>query len=130
MSVHNADTHGVHFIHILPGLKYDNVIHLFSPLSDIINGGFEYQVRQNHSVFLYHEDSEEMYVGGTGFVLKLDVDDFHIIEVGVFWTLDMYLLSYLFYCVTPLTTWSSCFNGLFMSSQPDGGWQSSLQLGS
>ncbi|XP_036962445.1 semaphorin-7A [Acanthopagrus latus] len=47
---------------------------------DIINGGFEYQVRQNHSVFLYHEDSEEMYVGGTDFVLKLDVDDFHVIE--------------------------------------------------
>ncbi|XP_073328805.1 semaphorin-7A [Pagrus major] len=47
---------------------------------DIINDGFEYQVHQNHSVFFYHEDSEEMYVGGTDFVLKLDVDDYHVIE--------------------------------------------------
>lgn len=34
-------------------------------------------------MFFYHEDSEEMYVGGTDFVLKLDVNDYHIIEVGV-----------------------------------------------
>ncbi len=54
---------------------------LFS--SDIISGGFEYQVSQNHTVYFYHEDSEEMYVGGTDFVLHLDVDDYHIIEVGV-----------------------------------------------
>lgn len=55
---------------------------LFFP-SDIISGGFEYQVHQKHTVFFYHEDSEEMYVGGTDFVLQLDVDDYHIIEVGV-----------------------------------------------
>ncbi|XP_035520997.1 semaphorin-7A [Morone saxatilis] len=47
---------------------------------DIICGGFEYQDRQNHSVFFYDEDSEELYVGGTDFVFKLDVDDHHIIE--------------------------------------------------
>ncbi|XP_059191987.1 semaphorin-7A [Centropristis striata] len=47
---------------------------------DIIKGVFEYQDHQNHSVFFYHEESEEMYVGGTDFVLKLDVDDYHIIE--------------------------------------------------
>ncbi|XP_068579641.1 semaphorin-7A [Cebidichthys violaceus] len=47
---------------------------------DINSGGFEYQVYQNHSVFFYHEDSEQMYVGGTDFVLKLDVDDYHVIE--------------------------------------------------
>ncbi|XP_034734083.1 semaphorin-7A isoform X1 [Etheostoma cragini] len=47
---------------------------------DIINDVFEYQVYQNHSVFFYHDNFEEMYVGGTDFVLKLDVDDYHIIE--------------------------------------------------
>ncbi|CAK6950988.1 semaphorin-7A [Scomber scombrus] len=47
---------------------------------DIISGGFEYNVSQNHSVFFYHEDSDEMYVGGTDFVLKLDVTNNHIIE--------------------------------------------------
>ncbi|XP_029290458.1 semaphorin-7A [Cottoperca gobio] len=47
---------------------------------DIICGELEYQVYQNHSVFFYHEDSGEMYIGGTGFVLKLDVDDSRIIE--------------------------------------------------
>lgn len=69
-------------LHIFPDHKYDNVPFLCFP-SDIISGGFEYQVHQNHTVFFYHEDSEEMYVGGTDFVLQLDVDDYHIIEVGV-----------------------------------------------
>lgn len=49
-------------------------------IKDILSGGFKYQVHQNHSVFFYHEDSEEMYVGGTDFVLKLDADDYHVIE--------------------------------------------------
>ncbi|KAI3376437.1 hypothetical protein L3Q82_016899, partial [Scortum barcoo] len=49
---------------------------------DIISGGFEYQVHQNHTVFFCHGDS--MYVGGTDFVLQLDVNDYHIIEVGKF----------------------------------------------
>ncbi|XP_033941057.1 semaphorin-7A isoform X1 [Pseudochaenichthys georgianus] len=50
-------------------------------LSKGINcGGFEYPVYQKHSVFFYHEDSEEMYVGGTNFVLKLDVEGSHIME--------------------------------------------------
>ncbi|XP_076589062.1 semaphorin-7A isoform X2 [Chaetodon auriga] len=44
------------------------------------NGVFEYQVYQNHTVLFYHEDSKEMYVGGTDFVLKLNADDYHIIE--------------------------------------------------
>ncbi|XP_060891410.1 semaphorin-7A [Labrus mixtus] len=47
---------------------------------DIISAGFEYHVPQNHSVFYYQKDFEEMYVGGTDFVLKLDVEDYHIIE--------------------------------------------------
>ena len=34
-------------------------------------------------MFSYQEDSEELYVGGTDFVLRLDVNDYHIIEVGV-----------------------------------------------
>lgn len=33
-------------------------------------------------MFFYHEDSE-MYVGGTDIVVKLDVDDYHVLEVGV-----------------------------------------------
>ncbi|XP_049930118.1 semaphorin-7A [Epinephelus moara] len=49
-------------------------------IKDILSGGFKYQVHQNHSVFFYQEDSEEMYVGGTDFVLKLDADDYHVIE--------------------------------------------------
>ncbi|XP_068595551.1 semaphorin-7A [Brachionichthys hirsutus] len=49
-------------------------------IKDSITDGFQYQVYQNHSVFLYLEDSEEMYVGGTDFVLKIDVDSYHIIE--------------------------------------------------
>ena len=57
--------------------------------SDIINAAFEYQDYQNHSVFYYHEESEEMYVGGTDFVLRLDVDDYHIIEVGVSELIDL-----------------------------------------
>ncbi|XP_023278220.1 semaphorin-7A [Seriola lalandi dorsalis] len=47
---------------------------------DTVSGGFEYQVCQNHSVLFHHEDSEEMYIGGTDFVLKLDMDDYHVIE--------------------------------------------------
>ncbi|KAK5867353.1 hypothetical protein PBY51_011854 [Eleginops maclovinus] len=47
---------------------------------DIVCGGFEYPVHQNHSVFFYHEDSGEMYIGATDFVLKLDVEGFHIME--------------------------------------------------
>ncbi|XP_041650841.1 semaphorin-7A [Cheilinus undulatus] len=47
---------------------------------DSISGGFDYEVSQNHSVFYYQEDYQEMYIGGTDFVLKLDVDDYHIIE--------------------------------------------------
>ncbi|XP_039989057.1 semaphorin-7A [Xiphias gladius] len=47
---------------------------------DTVSGAFEYQVYQNHSVFFYHEDSGEMYVGGNDFVLKLDMDDYGIAE--------------------------------------------------
>ncbi|XP_042352112.1 semaphorin-7A [Plectropomus leopardus] len=47
---------------------------------DILSGGFKYQVHQNHSVLFYHEDSDEMYVGGTDFVFKLDAGDYHVIE--------------------------------------------------
>lgn len=60
--------------------------------SGITNDVFEYQVYQNHSVFFYHDDYEEMYVGGTDFVLKLDVDNYHIIEVGVSELIDFELI--------------------------------------
>ncbi|KAM3869937.1 semaphorin-7A [Diretmus argenteus] len=43
-----------------------------------INGQLEYPIYQNHTVFFLHED--ELYVGGTDFVLKIDVDDNRIIE--------------------------------------------------
>ncbi|XP_034443600.1 semaphorin-7A [Hippoglossus hippoglossus] len=45
-----------------------------------VGGGFEYQEQQKHSVLYYHEDSADMYVGGTDFVLKLDMDDNNIKE--------------------------------------------------
>lgn len=33
------------------------------------------------NVFFYHEDSEEMFVGGRDYVSKLNVNDFNTIEV-------------------------------------------------
>lgn len=33
------------------------------------------------NVFFYHEDSEEMYVGGKDYVSKLNVNDYNTIEV-------------------------------------------------
>lgn len=33
------------------------------------------------NVFFYHDDSEEMYVGGTNYVSKLNVNDYNTIEV-------------------------------------------------
>lgn len=33
------------------------------------------------NVFFYHEDSEEMYVGGKNYVSKLNVNDYNTIEV-------------------------------------------------
>lgn len=33
------------------------------------------------NVFFYHEDSEEMYVGGKDYVSKLNVDNYRTIEV-------------------------------------------------
>ncbi|XP_037307889.2 semaphorin-7A isoform X1 [Pungitius pungitius] len=47
---------------------------------DVSSSGIEYPVSQKSSVFFYDEDSEEMYVGGTDFVLKLDVDDYRVKE--------------------------------------------------
>ncbi|XP_035498125.1 semaphorin-7A isoform X2 [Scophthalmus maximus] len=42
---------------------------------------FEYEEYQKHLVFFQHENSTEMYVGGTDFVLRLDTDDYHIKEI-------------------------------------------------
>lgn len=47
-----------------------------------ISVGLEYQINQNHSVLFYEEGSDELYLGGNDFILKLNVDDFHVIEVG------------------------------------------------
>lgn len=61
-----------------PSLGSKNAPRLLS--KDTVSGGFTYQVHQNHSVFFHHEDSEEMYIGGTDFVLKLDMNDYNVIE--------------------------------------------------
>ncbi|XP_030587644.1 semaphorin-7A [Archocentrus centrarchus] len=61
-----------------PTLGSKNTPRLLS--KDIINAEFKYQINQNHSVLFYEEESDELYVGGTDFILKLGVDDFHIIE--------------------------------------------------
>ncbi|XP_029909133.1 semaphorin-7A isoform X2 [Myripristis murdjan] len=45
-----------------------------------INGQLKYPVHQNHTVFFHSEDSDELYVGGTDFVLKIDVEDSRIVE--------------------------------------------------
>ncbi|XP_061773090.1 semaphorin-7A isoform X3 [Nerophis ophidion] len=45
---------------------------------DVIRGGFKYPVHQNHTILCYHEESGEMYVGGSDFVLKLDSDGYQI----------------------------------------------------
>uniref|UniRef100_G3NLG6 Semaphorin 7A (JohnMiltonHagen blood group) n=2 Tax=Gasterosteus aculeatus aculeatus TaxID=481459 RepID=G3NLG6_GASAC len=47
---------------------------------DYSSSGIEYEVSQKHSVFFYDEDSEQIYVGGTDFVLNLDVDDYRVKE--------------------------------------------------
>ncbi|XP_054476238.1 semaphorin-7A [Anoplopoma fimbria] len=62
----------------LPTLGSKNIPRLLS--KDINSGGFEYEVYQNHTVLFYDEESEQIYVGGTDFVLKLDMDDYHVIE--------------------------------------------------
>uniref|UniRef100_A0A1A8K4Z2 Semaphorin 7A n=1 Tax=Nothobranchius kuhntae TaxID=321403 RepID=A0A1A8K4Z2_NOTKU len=49
-------------------------------ITGLTKGGHVYDAYQNHSVFSYQEDLDELYVGGTDFVLKLDVNDFHILE--------------------------------------------------
>ncbi|XP_017261087.1 semaphorin-7A [Kryptolebias marmoratus] len=41
----------------------------------LIRGEYKYEVHQNHIVFSYQEDSDELYVGGTDFVLKLDANN-------------------------------------------------------
>nr|XP_057931021.1 semaphorin-7A isoform X2 [Doryrhamphus excisus] len=43
---------------------------------DVISGGFVYPVHQNHTILFYHEESGDIYVGGTDFVLKLDLDGY------------------------------------------------------
>uniref|UniRef100_A0A3Q3VRF9 Sema domain-containing protein n=1 Tax=Mola mola TaxID=94237 RepID=A0A3Q3VRF9_MOLML len=45
------------------------------------SGVYDYDVHHQENIFLYNGDSGGMYVGGTDTVLKIDVDDFHVIEV-------------------------------------------------
>lgn len=41
---------------------------------------FDYPELQNHTVLFYKQDYEELYVGGTDFVLRLNTSDYHLIE--------------------------------------------------
>lgn len=61
-----------------PTLGFKNTPRLVS--EDMFNGVFKYKVNQNHSVLFYNQDFDEMYVGGSDFVLRLDVNDHHVIE--------------------------------------------------
>lgn len=61
-----------------PTLGSKNTPRLLS--KDILSVGLEYQINQNHSVLFYEEGSDELYLGGNDFILKLNVDDFHVIE--------------------------------------------------
>ncbi|XP_077372937.1 semaphorin-7A isoform X2 [Festucalex cinctus] len=47
---------------------------------DVIRGTFVYQIYQKHTVLFHHEDSGEIYVGGTDFVFKLDLDRYQITQ--------------------------------------------------
>ncbi|XP_056138133.1 semaphorin-7A isoform X2 [Lampris incognitus] len=47
---------------------------------DRICGRLEYPVYQNHTVFFHRDGSDELYVGGTDYVLKINVDDNQVIE--------------------------------------------------
>lgn len=85
--------------------------------SDITNGVFQYPVRQNHTVLYYQEDVEEMYVGGTDFVLKLDVNDYHIIEVSVFGANRFWTRLFLSFCFAVSLTHIKLSNALLMGSQ-------------
>ena len=69
-------------------MSYDSLSFL---CSDRINGQLPYPCTQNHSVFFLPEDSDELYVGGTDFVLKIDVDNNSVIEVGHFRSLNSFI---------------------------------------
>ncbi|XP_061677486.1 semaphorin-7A isoform X2 [Syngnathoides biaculeatus] len=47
---------------------------------DVIRGTLSFPFYQNHTLLFYHEDSGEMYVGGTNFVFKLSLDRFRMLE--------------------------------------------------
>lgn len=68
---------GISLTQVFAGLMFVTLLS-----SDVISCAFEYQSQQNHSVFFYEEG--EFYVGGSDFVLKLDADDCHVVEVSVF----------------------------------------------
>lgn len=47
---------------------------------------FDYPELQNRTVLFYKQDYEELYVGGTDFVLRLNTSDYHLIETFDFTT--------------------------------------------
>lgn len=64
--------------------------------SDVTSGDeFGYDVYQ-YRMFLNVDDYDEIYVGGDQVVLKLDVNDYRIIEVGDFSSFHLFLFFYVF----------------------------------
>lgn len=60
-----------------PTLGLKNAARLLS--TDIVTDAYKYQEYQNNTVF-YSNNSEEMYVGGTDFILRLDTNEFKVLE--------------------------------------------------
>ncbi|XP_038124805.1 semaphorin-7A isoform X2 [Cyprinodon tularosa] len=73
----------VDFLLFLMGLSKDTPTLGFkgSPrllFPDIINGRYQHEVNQTHTVFFYKD--QYLYVGGMDFVIKLNTNDFHVIK--------------------------------------------------
>lgn len=51
-----------------------------------VNIAFDYPELQNRTVLFYSQDYEELYVGGTDFVLRLNTSDYHLLETYDFTT--------------------------------------------
>uniref|UniRef100_A0A8C6WHZ0 Semaphorin 7A n=1 Tax=Neogobius melanostomus TaxID=47308 RepID=A0A8C6WHZ0_9GOBI len=47
---------------------------------DSVKIAFDYQELQNHTVLFYKQDYEDLYVGGTDFVLRLNTSNYHIVK--------------------------------------------------
>ncbi|XP_054877045.1 semaphorin-7A [Poeciliopsis prolifica] len=72
----------VHFKMVLskdaPALGSKNSPRLLKP--GIFSDQYKYDVNQNHSVFSYREEEQELYVGGTDFIIKFNASNYRVIE--------------------------------------------------